>query len=154
MVEEQGNCDNMKEKFEPFSPKIWEKIVKTIPRVAANCIIKDRKGVLLIHRNIEPYKGYWTLPGGSVMFKETLKDAAEREAKEETGLKVKAVKYVGYYDDFKIPGRRAIAHAFVCKIIGGKLKPNFESTEVRFFKKLPRNIGFDHRKELRDAGVV
>lgn len=143
----------MKE-LQPFSKKIYDKIVKVLPRITVNGIVKDRKGVLLIKRKIKPYKGYWVLPGGAVMFEERLTEAVKREVREETGLKVKVVKYVGYADDpNRVLGRRAIAHNFVCKIIGGKLKPNFESSEIRFFKKLPKKIGFDHRKGLKDAGV-
>ncbi|MEM5778112.1 MAG: NUDIX domain-containing protein [Candidatus Aenigmatarchaeota archaeon] len=143
----------MKER-EPFSHKLYMKIVKVFPRITTVGIVKDRKGVLLIKRNIEPCKGYWVLPGGVVSFNERLTEAVEREVREETGLKVKAVKFVGYYDEPKrVPGRRSIAHAFICKIIGGKIKPNFESSEIRFFKKLPKKIGFDHRKILKDAGV-
>jgi 8-oxo-dGTP diphosphatase len=144
----------MTEKFEPFSHETYVKIAKVFPRIAVNGIVKDKRGVLLIYRDIDPCKGCWVLPGGAVMFKERLKSAAEREVREETGLKVKAVKYLGYYDDpNRNPRGRVIGHAFICRIIGGKPKPNFESTEVRFFKKLPKKIGFDHRKILKDAGV-
>ncbi|MFH8087028.1 MAG: NUDIX hydrolase [Candidatus Aenigmatarchaeota archaeon] len=134
--------------------KIYAKVIKVIPRITVVGIIKDRRGVLLIKRNVKPFKGYWVLPGGAVAFKERLKEALEREVMEETGLKVKVVKYVGYYDDPKrSPGRRSIAHAFVCKVIGGKLEPNYEASEIKFFKKLPKKIGYDHRKILRDAGL-
>ncbi len=144
----------MKGKFEPFSKKTYEKIVKVFPKVTVNGIVKDKRGILLIHRKIEPCKGSWILPGGAVMFKERLMESVKREVKEETGLKVKIVKYLGYYDEpGRVPGRRSIDHSFICKALGGKIKPNFESTEVRFFKKLPKRIGFDHRKILRDAGV-
>jgi 8-oxo-dGTP diphosphatase len=153
VVKEQKDCDAMIEK--PFSKKVYDKIRKTFPLIAVVGLIKDKRGVLFTYRKIEPYKDYWILPGGSVSFKERLKKAVEREVKEETGLKVRAVKYLGYYDNPSVypKNRRAVDHAFICKIISGRIKPNFESSEVRFFKKLPKNIGFDHRKILRDAGV-
>jgi 8-oxo-dGTP diphosphatase len=42
--------------------------------------------ILLIQRKNEPYKDFFALPGGFVEMDELLKDAAERELFEETGL--------------------------------------------------------------------
>ncbi len=50
-------------------------------------ILKDGK-VLLVRRGAEPAYGKWSVPGGMVELGETLRVAAAREAKEETGLDV------------------------------------------------------------------
>ena len=122
--------------------------------VAVDGVVKTRKGVLLMKREIKPFKGTWVLPGGAVEINERLADAVKREVKEETGLNVKVVKYVGYYDDPKRdPRYRSIAHVFLCKPSGGKLRGSFEGRELKFFKKLPRKTGFDHRKILKDLGL-
>lgn len=62
-------------------------------------IFKDKK-VLLGKRHEDPLKadselhgeGTWTMPGGKVHFKESLKDAAHREVLEETGISIDKLK--------------------------------------------------------------
>lgn len=55
--------------------------------------------ILLAKRAIEPNKGFWDVPGGFIAYGETAEDSALREAKEETNLNTKIVKYLGSYPD-------------------------------------------------------
>ncbi len=49
--------------------------------------IKDNElKVLLVKRDVEPFKGKWAIPGGFVRIEESLEDAAKRECKEELGI--------------------------------------------------------------------
>lgn len=57
----------------------------------------DTGGVLLTKRAVEPYKGWWDLPGGFVESGETLEAAASREIYEETGLRIGDLQYVGSF---------------------------------------------------------
>ena len=61
------------------------------PSVTVDLIIftiaKDDLQVLLIRRDLEPFKGHWALPGGFVDIDESLEDAAARELQEEVGVK-------------------------------------------------------------------
>ncbi len=63
-------------------------------QVVVNVMIKDGK-VLLINRKRGAYCGLWAVPGGKIKRGELLKDAALREALEETGLKAEFVKHRG-----------------------------------------------------------
>ena len=58
------------------------------PLVGVGALIVDAGRVVLIKRGHEPLKGEWSIPGGLLEVGETLRQAAEREALEETGLVV------------------------------------------------------------------
>ncbi len=48
----------------------------------------ERRGVLLIRRGIDPCRGQWAFPGGFMGLGETWREGAERELREETGLRL------------------------------------------------------------------
>lgn len=124
------------------------------PILTVDAIIKDQRGILLTKRAVPPCKGRWCLPGGKVECGERVGDAVKREVLEETGLKVKIKKFVGIFDDPKRdPRGHVISLCFLASIAGGKITISDEVLDVRFFRKIPRQLGFDHKKMLARAGV-
>jgi 8-oxo-dGTP diphosphatase len=116
-------------------------------------VIIEKGRILLVKRKFEPYKGFWVIPGGFVEERETVEEAARREALEETGLKVELVKFVGVYSDPERDTRRGtIAVAFIAKPLSDKIGGDAEVEEVKWFKldELPQ-LGFDHRKIVDNA---
>jgi len=134
--------------------KEFKRLLKITPMAAVDVAIVNGKGEFLLEkRACPPRKGKWHLPGGFVGYSERLVDTAKRKALEETGLKIKVKKYVGYYDDPKLDSRgRIIVHAFLAEPAGsGKLKKD----GLKWFKRVPKNMGFKFQiKELRDAGLI
>jgi ADP-ribose pyrophosphatase YjhB (NUDIX family) len=64
--------------------------------VAAGVIAEDREGrVLLVRRAKEPARGLLGVPGGFVDIGETAEDSARREAREETGIDVEGLLFLG-----------------------------------------------------------
>jgi len=107
--------------------------------------------VLLIRRGQAPLLGEWSLPGGVLECGETLRDAAVREAREETGLVVEIVDMLGVYERV-IPGDdgRVRYHYvlidFLCRPLSGDLKAASDAADVRWFtrEELPAlNLAYD-----------
>jgi len=66
--------------------------------VAANLIEKEGE-YLLVKEGKEPVRGLWNLPAGGAKKDEDIKEAAVREVKEETGLKVSLEGILGVFVD-------------------------------------------------------
>ena len=124
------------------------------PILAADAIVLNKKNeILLTRRNIEPFRGKWVLPGGHVKYGETVENALRREVEEETGFKVEIEKLHGVYSNPKRdPRYHIICICYICKIVSGEAKTNFEVGEIAFFplKHLPKKMGFDHRKIIQN----
>lgn len=86
-------------------------------------LIRDEK-LLLVKRRYNPDAGYWSIPGGHLDVGERVKKAAEREALEETGFKVKTTKLAGiidkimYDDGGKIEYHYVLINYFVEQVEG------------------------------------
>jgi len=58
------------------------------PRVGAGAMVIHDGKILLVKRGVEPGKGLWAIPGGTLRLGETLQACAAREILEETGVTV------------------------------------------------------------------
>jgi len=139
-----------------MAKRIYEK-----PSVTADCVILRREAetgrlhVLLIQRAKEPFAGRWALPGGFVNKDEALIEAARRELREETGLRVMKLRQVGAFGD---PGRDprgwTVSVAYLAEVLGTKHKAQAadDAQAVNWFPvdALPR-FALDHGKILKLA---
>jgi len=113
--------------------------------------------VLLIRRGTAPLLGEWSLPGGVLECGETLREAVEREAFEETGLVVEPTEMLGVYERI-IRGNdpRVRYHYvlidFLCRPVSGDLKAGSDAADVRWFtrEELPAlNLAYDANDVVR-----
>jgi len=108
------------------------------------------RGIVLIKRKNPPYG--WAIPGGFVDYGESLKEAALREAKEETNLDVKLIKQFHTYSDPNRDQRyHTISTVYIAKA-NGIPQAMDDAVEIGIFTEsnLPDEIAFDHRSILGD----
>ncbi|MBS3162379.1 NUDIX hydrolase [Candidatus Woesearchaeota archaeon] len=126
------------------------------PMVTVDIVIfsiqNDNLKVLLIKRNIQPYKGSWALPGGFVHIEEDLDSAAKRELEEETGVKDIYLEQLYTFGDTKRdPRGRVITVAYfaLIKSEDQKLDPKTDVSDADWFLAYkPLKLAFDHSKIL------
>ena len=110
------------------------------PLVGVGAIIIDGDRVLLVKRAHPPIQGQWSIPGGVLEVGEMVRDAAIREAREETGLIVEPGELLGVYDRILCdPEKRVQYHYvlvdFLCRATGGQLQAATDAAEVRWFTR-------------------
>lgn len=96
--------------------------------VTADAVVTCSGHVLVVKRGFNPGKGLYALPGGFIKNNEVIKNAALRELKEETRIRVDRIILESSIVDtrvFDYPDRslrgRTITHAFHLKLKDGKL---------------------------------
>ena len=114
----------------------------------------NSNNILVIKRNKDPFKDYFSLPGGFVNEGEKVEDAVRREAEEELLVEVEPIDILGVYSDpHRDPRGHIMSITFIVKIITGELKAGDGVAELKWIgiNNLGNiKIGFDHLKILSD----
>jgi len=110
------------------------------PIVSVGAVIIDQARVLLVKRGSPPLLGEWSLPGGVVELGETLRAAAEREAREETGLTVEPGEVLEVVDRI-VPGKNGapqyhyVLIDFLCMVTGGELRAGGDAADAQWARE-------------------
>lgn len=156
-------------------PKGWllyDQFIKSfdlVPRVAI-CLLVERKfdvskyridvEILLSRRISPPEVGKWHYPGTFLLKGETINSALDRVLQDELKLShqhVTKLQLVGVFENLKgDPRGHVIDIIYRCRFrkrfsLFGKENP-YKAGNLRFFLKLPQNIGFGHHKILDRLG--
>jgi ADP-ribose pyrophosphatase YjhB (NUDIX family) len=99
------------------------------------------RGELLLIRNSYGHRDVWVLPGGGIGRRESPKEAAVREIREELGIAIADLELVASYKSSS-EGKRDTVHLFTATALGSPAADSIEVEEARFFARdaLPNNV--------------
>ncbi|MBN2298277.1 MAG: NUDIX hydrolase [Deltaproteobacteria bacterium] len=141
----------MPEKDVIICPNCGEKITRyRNPFPTVDIIIEYSSGIVLVSRKNPPHG--WALPGGFVDYGESLENAARREAREETSLRIDNLQMFHVYSD---PGRDPRFHTITTVFVArgeGVLQASDDAVDAVVVDPyhLPDPVVFDHAKIIED----
>jgi ADP-ribose pyrophosphatase YjhB (NUDIX family) len=137
----------------PLPKDEFDSIYSRVPRVTVEVVISlPQRGVLLSLRGIEPCKGMWHLPGGTVRFGEPLVDAVARVARDELELVVDVGELLGYIEypsHYEHGLDSPVGLAFAARI-AGPVATDPPPANCEWFQALPDNM-HDEQKDFLAA---
>jgi 8-oxo-dGTP diphosphatase len=131
------------------------------PGLTVDCVIfgldldEEALRVMLVERDLEPFRGVWAIPGGFVRRGETLEEAAARELREETGItEVFLEQLYTFGDPARDPRGWVVSVAYYALVSPEKhhVRAATDARQARWFPvdALPR-LAFDHAEILKTA---
>lgn len=128
---------------------------KLLPRVTVDAWIEDGRGrILLVRRGRPPFKDRWSLPGGFCEWGETTEESCAREAREETGLRVRIGSVLGVYSDpRRDPRGHTISVLYEARPMAGSARGGDDAAEARWFTASELSnleLAFDHGEIVRE----
>ena len=119
----------------------------TDPKVGVGVAVVDGDRLLLVRRAMNPERGKWSLPAGYIDQGEDPKEAAAREALEETGLVVEIEDVIDVFHNPPGAGGASVFILYRAKAVGGTLAAGDDAADAGFFAldQLPE-LAFDSTK--------
>ncbi len=108
------------------------------PITGVGAVILNSEQILLIKRGKDPHQGSWSLPGGAQKLGETIFEAARREIREETGLKIEILGLIDVVDSIRRDNKGDIEFHYTlvdvaAKVLDGNLKAGGDAQNCRWF---------------------
>lgn len=129
------------------------------PALTVDCVVfgldEDDLKVLLIRRDLAPYRGRWALPGGFVHLDETLDEAVRRELEEEAGVRAVFLEQLYTFGALeRDPRERVVSVAYyaLTRLSSHSLRADTDASDAGWFSvDDPPALAFDHDQILEVA---
>ena len=131
-------------------------------KATAGALVVDDDGrILLARRAFDPYQGYWDIPGGFLEEGEHPLDGLRRELREETGLDVEPLEFLGVWMDRY--GGDSTADAtlnlyWTARATGGEPQAADDVSELAWFRPAelpqPDELAFDNVPQVIAAWLA
>ncbi len=119
-------------------------------KLCVGVLVVDEEKLLLVKRAIEPFKGWWDIPGGFLEVGEHPEDGAVRELEEETTLIVRPTDIIGLYmANYGPSGDAVLTICYKGEVVSGVASPASDASEVHWFPfdALPAQVAFEWSME-------
>ena len=107
------------------------------PAPTASAVCRDERGRILLSRRAHPpYADAWDIPGGFVEEDEHPLDCLRRELREEAGVEVEPLGFLGVWMDRYSEDDSGVATLnlyWFARVVGGRLRPADDVAELRWF---------------------
>ena len=110
------------------------------PIVGVGTVVLDGDMVLMIQRGKPPRQGSWSLPGGAQELGETIREAARREVREETGLEIEIFGLIDVVDSVRPDADDKIEYHYTLidvagHAVGGTLMAGGDAQDCQWFTR-------------------
>jgi 8-oxo-dGTP diphosphatase len=132
----------------------YQFIFDRVPRLCIDIVVVKQNGILFFKREIEPFKGKWTLPGGAMRMGENFDTAHQRILNAEFGPKVKCIKkrIIGVCNHWPDgPNRHSVSILFQT-VISGRITGSDQGHEIKIISDFTeKSIQPFHQKWFLDS---
>jgi len=124
---------------------------ETLVRAAGGIVLRDtpggRREVAVVHR---PARDDWSLPKGKLEPDESFEDCALREVQEETGLRCRLRRFVGFTEYRDRRDRPKLVAYWLMDVIDGEFTPSDEVDEMRWLELTiaGRSLTYERDRDL------
>jgi 8-oxo-dGTP diphosphatase len=101
------------------------------PTIGVSVCVVQAGRVLLTQRARPPFENLWSLPGGHVKRGESLREAALRELKEETGISARLGEIIGWHEVIR-PEKHIVIAVFAARFDSGEAVAADDAKAVRW----------------------
>jgi len=131
---------------------LFKKFRELMPLASVDILAVHEDRLLLMLRNKEPGKDLWFVPGGRIRYGETLRQAAARKLREETGLSASMLEKKGVMCHFW-PESHYVSTFFLAYVTNDKITPNEEHRDYKWVSEVTDDLHPYVKHMIKEAGI-